>query len=268
MSYYLRGYGGGLGATLHLPPPAVWIDPGQPASNAIVMRNLAANDAYQVAVAGAMAQYVLDQCHENANLLSGAQRDAAMATCAAAYSDAGAVALSTADTPVDWYTPPAASVSPANPAGSVPHGGRVTFTTSRGTGALQVGDTWLVAITGASPNSPVTVSGSMPTGPFSGSVMGSTDASGNYSKSGTASSSDLGAWQESWSVAGVPSGAFSFTISPATAPDVTFGKSGTPTPGGSPGSSSTVGGFDLASIPWWGWLGVGGVVLFAMKGGR
>ena len=32
-------------------------------------------------------------------------------------------------------------------------------------------------------------------------------------------------------------------------------------------SSTTVGGFDLSTIPWWGWLAAGGAVLFMMKGG-
>jgi hypothetical protein len=33
-------------------------------------------------------------------------------------------------------------------------------------------------------------------------------------------------------------------------------------------SSMTIGGFDLSSIPWWGWLAAGGVALFAFGGKR
>lgn len=34
------------------------------------------------------------------------------------------------------------------------------------------------------------------------------------------------------------------------------------------GNSATVGGFDLSTIPWWGWLAAGGAALLMMKGGR
>src|ERR1035437_1531908 len=95
---------------------------------------------------------------------------------------------------------------------AVANGGRLTFTTSRGGTSLQVGDTWTVAITGATPKAPVTVSGSMPSGAFSGSSMGSTDASGTFSKSGTWDAGTVGAWQESWMVGGEPSGSISFSV--------------------------------------------------------
>src|ERR1035437_10194261 len=96
MSYYLRGEG--LGATVNLPAqpaykPVVEGAPGPGEcfinDSACVAGNAKLNDAYQVALAGAMAQFNLDTCHENANLQGpGAQHDAALAACGAAYSDA------------------------------------------------------------------------------------------------------------------------------------------------------------------------------------
>jgi hypothetical protein len=153
----------------------------------------------------------------------------------------------------------------------VRRGGQLTFTTSKGTAALQVGDTWLVAISGASPNSPVTVSGSGPGGAFSNTPMGSTDGSGNFSKSGSVGTAEIGSWSEQWAVGGAPSGAFSFTVAAVPTSPVIF-KSGTTdgsTPGGAAASGgSTVGGFDLSSIPWWGWALGAGAALFMFGGGR
>jgi hypothetical protein len=96
---------------------------------------------------------------------------------------------------------------------AVANGGQLTFTTSRGGTSLQVGDTWTVSISGATPKAPVTVSGSMPSGAFSSTAMGSTDANGTFSKSGTVDAGMIGAWQESWMVGGEPSGSLAFSVS-------------------------------------------------------
>jgi hypothetical protein len=166
------------------------------------------------------------------------------------------------------------TANPVVPAAPAASGGHVTFTSSRGSNALQVGDTWLVSITGATPNSPVSVNAGGST-----TQMGTTDANGNFSLSGTARTQDIGPWNELWSVGGLNSGAFQFTISaPAsgsTAAGAAAGSSpaGSSTSGSAAGASSSstvIGGFDLSSIPTWGWLAAAGVAAFFMfgKGGR
>jgi hypothetical protein len=96
----------------------------------------------------------------------------------------------------------------------IPAPGRVSFTSSRGGNALQVGDTWLVSITGATPNAQVTAKVGSDVTP-----MGTTDAAGNFTLSGAARTADVGSWNESWFVGGVPSGSFSFTVQAAVTPE-------------------------------------------------
>jgi hypothetical protein len=153
-----------------------------------------------------------------------------------------------------------------------PSGGHVTFTSSRGSNALQVGDTWLVSITGATPNAPVTVNAGGAT-----TQMGTTDANGNFSLSGTARTADIGSWNELWSVGNLNSGAFQFTVSAPAAGAATGGAAagspaaaGTITGSAAVASSTTmIGGFDFSSIPTWAWLaGAAAVALFAFGGGR
>jgi len=269
MSYWLRQ---GLGATE--PPfpnlkPVVTGTPGPGEcfiqDTACVMGNTALMSTYEDAMVKYRADLVREQCLANAaNALPGQQRDEALARCAGQYDIGTGVTPYTMDVGVPARIPSASPVSY--------QGGRLIFTTSRGGTALQVGDTWLVSITGASPNAPVTVSGSMPSGSFSGTPMGTTDGNGNWSKSGTAGSGDVGSWQESWAVGGAPAGSFSFSIAPASAPAAQFATA--PAASAAAGalvaasSSMTIGGFDLSSIPWWGWLAAGGVALFAFGGKR
>lgn len=75
--------------------------------------------------------------------------------------------------------------------------------TSRPGQPLQAGDNWQVNITGATPNSPVSVSGTR-NGASSGpsAVEGTTDGSGNFSTSGTMSAENVGNWAEQWAIAG------------------------------------------------------------------
>ena len=265
MSYGLRGCGGlhgfrfGLGSIL-TPPNYEQCDTFD---SACVARNEVLSNAYDLASSQAQAQANMDQCMANAqNATPGAQYDATVARCNGQFAIQNSV-------------DPAAALAAAIAAGSgsgtgpnvvnpqISRGGNVTFTTSRGGNALQVGDTWLVAITGASPNSPVTVSGSTPTEAFSAKSMGSTDANGNFSTAGTITS-QLGAWSETWAVGGVISGSFTFTAAAASA---TPSGGGAPAGGGTTSSSSTV---TATSIPWWVWVAAAGAGVFMMtgKGGR
>src|ERR1035437_5991510 len=98
-------------------------------------------------------------------------------------------------------------------------GGQLTFTPSRTGGYLYPGDTWTISIAGASPNKPVTSSGQIPSGYYNGTALGTTDASGNFNKSGTIGNGDLGSWLEGWYVDGVSVGNLGFTV--LTTPAVT-----------------------------------------------
>ena len=264
MIYRLRGaYEGfsGLGA-IAVP---VYED-CDPSDSACVARNNVLNASYNLALEQAANAQHLSQC---LNLGYPA------ATCRAQF-DPGGIVDSTANAgqPVQGYSTLQAQTQASAPSAS---GGHVTFTSSRGGNQLQVGDTWLVSITGASPNAPVTATVGTNTTP-----MGKTDSSGSFSLAGTARTQDIGPWNESWAVGGVPSGAFSFTISAVPSAPASSGGSGTGTGTGSGGgssagstsgassSSTVIGGFDFSSIPTWGWLAAAGVAAFFVfgKGGR
>jgi hypothetical protein len=104
--------------------------------------------------------------------------------------------------------------------------------------------------------------------------MGSTDNSGNFSKSGTFDTSTVGSWQETWAVGGAQSGTVSFTVAAATTPagqkiitsSGATGGTATGSTSGSTTSSTTTAGFDLSSIPWWGWAIGAGAAIFAISG--
>ena len=271
MSYGLRGCGRyGLGAVILAPPAYENCDDYD---SACVARNQVLSNAYDLAASQDQAQQNMDQCMANAqNATPGAQYDATVARCNGQFAiqnsvdPSAALAAAIAAQSASPGTVPASGSQPAR-------GGQLTFTTSRGGNALQVGDTWLVAITGASPNSPVTVSGSMPSGAFSGTPKGSTDANGNFSVAGSVDSSQIGAWSETWSVGGATSGSFAFTVVPPSLVATT----GAPASGGTPASAGAVASSGTAvtsvtasSIPWWVWLVAAGgaVFMFGGKGGR
>lgn len=168
---------------------------------------------------------------------------------------------------------PVQSAAPAS-------GGRVTFTSSRGGNSLQVGDTWLVSITGATPGKQVTAKVGSDVTP-----MGTTDSSGNFTLAGTARTADVGAWNETWAVGGIPSGGFSFTVQAAVTPegkkvvtssgagagtgtggDAAGGGTGGGTGAGSESTASTS--FDFSAIPIWAWAAAAAAALFMFKGGR
>lgn len=110
--------------------------------------------------------------------------------------------------------------------------GQLTFSNSRNSTNLQVGDTWTVRITGAGANLPVAVVG-VHDGVSSNAQMGMTDGAGTWSKSGTFDSSTVGNWQETWYVNGQSVGALVFTVSAGSqGSSSTPGTSGSGTPGG------------------------------------
>lgn len=187
---------------------------------------------------------------------------------------------STANLPIGSPAPPTAVTVALPPVTAMAiRGGSLSFSTSSGGSAAKVGDSWTVTITGASPNMQVSVSGSGPGGAFAATAMGSTDGAGNFSKSGTFDSSAVGNWQESWYVGSAASGSISFTVAPAVAVTaagkVIITSSGaakvpaeTPAAGSGTPASTTVAGFDLSTIPVWGWAVAAGVALFAFGGQR
>lgn len=159
-----------------------------------------------------------------------------------------------------------------------------SFTTSRGGLALQPGDTYLASITGGPANYPVSLYGTGPAGKLAVGV-GMTDANGNWSYSGRLGASDVGSWNETWSVgqsfvagAAVPGSGFtwpvSFTVaapSASAAPPASSVPALVPVPpvastpaAGAPATSAP---FSLASIPWWGWA-AGAVGLWLAFGKR
>src|SRR5689334_2549016 len=79
------------------------------------------------------------------------------------------------------YTPAytAQSTSSGSAIAPAPKGGSVSFQPSR-SGSLQPGDTWRISISGASPNTPVTVTGGK-NGQSITNSMGTTDGAGNFS---------------------------------------------------------------------------------------
>jgi hypothetical protein len=267
MSYYLRGSDGDFSGLGDIAAPAY--ETCNPSDSACVARNQVLNAAYNLAIEqAANAQHLADCLHLGYPA----------ATCHAQFDPGGtADATANAGEPVQGYSTLQAQTQAAASAPSAPaaFGGHVTFTSSRGSNALQVGDSWLVSITGATPNAPVTVNAGGST-----TQMGTTDANGNFSLSGTARTQDIGPWNELWSVGGLNSGAFQFTISaPASGSTAAGAAAGSPAAGtstsagsaaGASSSSTVIGGFDLSSIPTWGWLAAAGVAAFFMfgKGGR
>src|ERR1700693_6213126 len=101
--YGLRGARGFGDYTSDIARP-VYVDPGVPPDPAIVAANTAANNAYQVAVAGDMAKNTYDTCVSDAGNNPAQYQGALLARCAGNYQDAGAYAASTAVTPVTWYS--------------------------------------------------------------------------------------------------------------------------------------------------------------------
>jgi hypothetical protein len=277
MSYGLRGRDGrvyGLGSC-------------NPLDVQCVMQEGAASVAAQQATLLAQIDANNQQCIANANLSAEPFRTQLLAECASRYQAAKAGMQTPTQAAQDYSANFVASQSPqivqqfkavgVTPAVAPPpppvRTPAMAFTTSQGGRSLTVGDSWVVKITGASPNAPVTVSGTNPGGPFAGYAVGSTDANGNFSKSGTVGNGEIGSWQESWSVGGVPVGSISFTVAGSGGtttkiPATTTGGDKTPIVHTLPlrvdGPLTECSG--LGCVPWWGWLAGAGVAYLALKG--
>ena len=171
------------------------------------------------------------------------------------------------------YSPAPAAVPLPAAAASSSAGAKLSFTTSRGGNTVQPGDTWQVRITGAAPNSPVSVLGVHPDGGSATASEGSTDSSGNFSMSGSFDSSMIGTWKETWSVGGQPAGSFSFTVQAAAGAASGGGSSTAGAPAGG-GTSAPASGFWTGSaflgLPNWMLIGGGVAAAFAFSrsGGR
>lgn len=143
------------------------------------------------------------------------------------------------------FTPPPSTT--ATNGGGV-YNPRVSFSASR-QGSLLPGDTWTVQITGGQPASAVTATSTQNGASNGTNTMGVTDANGNFQLRGTIDTNSIGAWQETWYVAGQNAGSFTFNViaptSPTTSP--TSGPTGggytAPTGGSAPpaGSGTAVG---------------------------
>jgi hypothetical protein len=258
MSYWLRGFGDAGPQPTYTPENCAATD------SACVQRNAVANANFGAAMAAWQVQNNLDGCIANAN--QNPNPAAAIAQCNANYSGGGA-----------GYD--AATSIPYTGGGSSPvvSGGRVSFATGgRGrSGSPYVGDTYQISIAGATPNSPVTVSGNGPSGSYQGTAMGSTDANGNFSKAGSFGAGDVGNWSEAWAVGGVPSGQFTFPVNapiPVLPPSIPLASTGSsPVPSAAAASLAPVAAatstFSFSSIPWWGWAAGAGVALLGFGGG-
>jgi len=189
------------------------------------------------------------------------------------------VAYTSSGAPVN--APVAASSTATTPSAAAPsYSPHVTFAASR-QGTLQPGDVWQVSITGAQPGSQIVVKGGKG-GAQDQTVMGSADSSGSFSLTGTITADQAGSWNETWSAGGKVAGSFGFSVvvpaspsapatgSPAPATGSPAGGSA-PATGSAPAAGSaalSIGGFDLSSIPWWGWAGGAAALLFAFGGKR
>lgn len=124
-----------------------------------------------------------------------------------------------------------------------------------------VGDTWSMSISGATPNSPVTISASQNGSSMGTSSFGSTDGSGNWSLSGQFGTNNVGVWSESVMVGGSVVGGLNFTVTQVTTPAQTTASNPT---GGNTNTTNTgtavvpVSGCDL-SFSWDGSC-IGGIV--------
>jgi nucleoid-associated protein YgaU len=110
----------------------------------------------------------------------------------------------------------------------IPASALPSFNTSYSTGTNTIGTngTSKTVIANQAPNSPVYVTITGANGQSSVEQVGTTDANGNFTFNGAASSAITGAWSETWQVGSKVVGNNSFTVQPAT---TTTGTSGTVT---------------------------------------
>jgi hypothetical protein len=155
-------------------------------------------------------------------------------------------------------------------------------TTNLSSTNFQVGDSFVLKVSGAKPNQPIGISVTHNGAPSS-TTLGNTDMNGNFSLTGTMSNAELGNWVENYSVGGTVIAQFSFSVTskqqgPSSSP-LTPATTDTTIP--APASASTflasAGAFlgqDVAigshQIPVWliAAAAGGGLLLFAGKGRR
>jgi len=184
---------------------------------------------------------------------------------------------------IDWRNANPGGGSPGPAAGGSAAGGgggalQFSFTnlTSGDNSNFRVGDRWEVRISGAAPNSPVSVNGGL-NGANVLTQMGSTDAAGRFILNGQMEQGQVGNWSEAWRVNNQIVQSFTFRVLPAgtAAGATTFtGSTGggqTQSPitksvfGALPGGSISIGGTDIP----WAVLGGGLLVAFLIfRGGR
>jgi hypothetical protein len=135
----------------------------------------------------------------------------------------------------------------------------------------------MVSIGGATPGLQVSVVGGK-NGAMSSTAMGTTDANGNFSLSGTIGSDQIGNWAEQWYVSNVLSGSFSFTVAQPVTPagELVTVSNGTATvPSGAPQEAvpssalkDWLTGSMFGGIPNWGLVAAGIGAIFVFGGGR
>lgn len=145
----------------------------------------------------------------------------------------------------------------------------VTFTDlSSLRGPYSVGDQWTLEITG-SPNTAVTGSASQNGAASSSSSMGTTDATGKLTLTGTFGAGDVGNWQESYQVGSGSPASLSFTVQAPPAPASTpAAASPVATPAvavNAPGLNLSFLTNDIGPLPLWAWLAGGLVALIVVK---
>ena len=176
-----------------------------------------------------------------------------------------------------------ATTPPPQPPAATYHPTVSLSNTSRPGQGFQVGDSFLLTITGGPPNSPVTVTALQNGAGGVSTAMGSTDANGNYSTNGTMAPAQIGAWMETWAVAGSPLNPLAFSV--VAAPSASSGNtgsgytapaSGSATPGATPSTANpaattTDNWFTDSTfgLPNWMFAAGGGLLLvLAFSGGR
>lgn len=106
---------------------------------------------------------------------------------------------------------------------------------------LLVGDVWVITVAGA-PNSPVEVTAVQNGNALGTTPMGTTNAQGVLTLSGTVAASSAGTWVEQWKVGGQPAGTVQFSVSAPSSGGGSGGGAGTGT-----GTGTDTGGTDTTS---------------------
>lgn len=139
---------------------------------------------------------------------------------------------------------------------------------------LLVGDVWVITVTGA-PNSPVEVTAVQNGNALGTTPMGTTNAQGVLTLSGTVAASSAGTWVEQWKVGGQPAGTVQFSVSAPSSGDGSGGGTGTGAgtstdTGGTDTTSDSVSSFFAALTPTELLIGAGAIayLLFSSKKGK